>query len=713
MIYFKRIFICLIWAGALNFLFFNVTSAEVENETPVDCQGQKIEYSEAKKEVRITGDVVIRYEDVKITADKVIVYPESKDVYATGEVSLYKGEDVLKADRLYYNFGTKKGTLIHGDFHSGKVFGEGQKIEKISEKELEALKGYFTTCNFDIPHYRIEAQRIKIYLGDKVVAQHILFYIGDIPVLYFPYYSYSLKENKPRVVVIPGHNKEWGYFILTAWRYLFNERSKGWVHLDWREMLGFGYGVDYEYNTQNYGQGLLKTYYTQERKRGLKEHVPAEKEKYRFSLAHRWDMDEDTRVLLEFHRYRDRNFLKDYFYEEYVRDPLPARDSYISIIRNKKYYSTSLLCVKRFNHFRTVTERLPQIRFNVNNYRLGDSRFYYTSVYQFDNLNQKMADTGLDSDVMRFHTDNGLRYPTRLIGFLDWIEFSPYAGRIETFYSRGIDGDKRDFFRGQWYAGYSLSTKIFRIFDIEGKYIGVEVNKLRHLITPTISYTYRRRPTVLPRRLEAFDGIDAYNADKYYTFSLENKLQTKWYKEGSLKKEKIDLITLRSSVNFYPQIEGDSFSNVTSSLNLQPSRWLELGLTTNYNPYSRDFEDFNLQAKAEKSKWKVELSSRYSQKSQFHEGILKATYTLSPKWRLGIYERYDFQDKDLVEQEYAFERDLHCWTAELIWNTYRPGGETIWLVFKPKAFPDFPVEFVTSYHSPKVGSQSEWRENRK
>jgi LPS-assembly protein len=685
------------------FLFFDIAHAAMYDETlPVDCQGDVIVYSDTHKEIQVKGNVVVTHGDARITADKVIYFIESRDIYASGKVILYRGEEIYSADKLYYNIDTKKGTLIHGNFKSGKIFGGANTVEKVSDKEIQALKGYITTCNFEKPHYRIESKKIRIYPNDRVVAKNVFFYMGNIPILYMPYYSHSLKENRPKVQIIPGHDKEWGYFLLTAWRYHLNDNLKGWLRFDWREKLGFGEGIDVEYNTNKFGTGIFKGYYTQERDRKIKESLPAEKDRYRVSLVHKWNVDSDTEAIAEVNKYSDYTFIKDYFYREYVDDPLPT--TYLSLTRNKAHYSLSFLFRKRVNHFRTIVETLPELKYNINNYRLGSSRFYYTAQYQFDNFNKKEAYTGDDLDTVRFYTDNKISYPTRLFGYLNWLEFTPHVGRVETLYTKDRSGNDRDFTRSYWYSGYSLTTKVFRMFDVDGNYLGVEVNKLRHLISPSITFNYRHEPTADAGKVGQFDGLDGIDKAKYYTFALDNKLQTKWFVEGTYDKENADLILFRNSVDFYPQIEGHQWSYITNRLELHPKRWFEIIFDANYDPYHNDFDIFNARAKLSKSKWAVELSSRYTKSTQYHEGIFDAAYSLTPKWTLGVYERYDFQKNELVEQEYSFKRDLHCWTGELIWNIEE--GETIWLVFTPKAFPDFPVEWVTSYHAPKAGSQS-------
>ncbi len=310
----------------------------------------------------------------------------------------------------------------------------------------------------------------------------------------------------------------------------------------------------------------------------------------------------------------------------------------------------------------------------------------------------------MDHDSVRYYANNKLSYPTRFFGYLDWLEFAPHVGRVESFYTKDKSGNDRDFTKSYWYSGYSLTTKIFRMFDVEDTYLGVEVNKLRHLISPSVTYTYRHEPTSEASKVEQFDGLDGVGRAKYYTLALDNKLQTKWYTEGTYDKERVDLLIFRNSVNFTPQIEGHQWSYINNRLEVHPKRWFEIIFDANYDPYRNEFDIFNARTKITKSKWAVGISSRYTKSTQYHEGIIDTSYSLTPKWTLGVYERYDFQKNELVEQEYSFKRDLHCWTAELIWNIKE--GETIWLVFTPKAFPDLPIEWVKSYHGPKIGSQS-------
>jgi hypothetical protein len=357
----------------------------------------------------------------------------------------------------------------------------------------------------------------------------------------------------------------------------------------------------------------------------------------------------------------------------------------------------SFLLRKQLNDFLGVTETLPEVELDINNYQLGDTRLFYSSTYMFDYFNDEQANTGIDNHVSRFHTDNKLSYPTSLIGPLDWIDFTPYAGGVETFYSRDEDGQKRDFFRGQWYAGYDLTTKIFRIFDVEGRYFGAEVNRLRHLVIPRVQFAYRNDPTVDASKLFEYDSIDTLDDKNVYTFSLENKLQTK-YSAGENVFKEVNLIENRTSVDFYAKPDDNPFSNITNELTIRPNDWVKLGLDVSYNSYSEDFEIVNARTELKQERWTLELSSRYTKDTDdldaYHQGIMDASYKISPKWKLGIFERYDFDEGELAEYQYSLTRDLHCWTAELNYHS-DDEGHSIWIVFKTKAFPKFPFSFGT------------------
>src|SRR6185503_11463533 len=108
---------------------------------------------------------------------------------------------------------------------------------------------------------------------------------------------------------------------------------------------------------------------------------------------------------------------------------------------------------------------------------------FFKNVSTFSNLRDKAFtwDT-----TERFDTDSEISYPTK-VGIL---EFKPYVGGRNTYYSRTAVAGEKNEIRGFLKSGASLSTKFFKIYNVETDAFGINIHKLRHIITPSIDYSY-------------------------------------------------------------------------------------------------------------------------------------------------------------------------------------------------------------------------------
>ena len=696
----------------------------VEGEkAPIVCHGDKVEFLEAQQKLNAEGHVIVIYEDVKITCDRIKMSLDTKVGIAEGDVVVYQKDSILTGDKVEYNFDSQTGTMYKAGFASQLIYGKGPAAVKEGPSEITMQKSYMTTCDLARPHYRFQARTVKVFLDDKIVMRHVIVYAFEMPLFYLPYYSYSLKEERrPKVTVLPGKDKDWGYYVLSAWRYEFNQYLKGIVHLDYREKKDFASGFDNYYQTKGFGKGFVKTYYMNERtlEEGYlwdPEHITHERERYIIHQRHEWDIDKETDLRLEYWKLSDTDVLKDYFYhEDYERQADPK--SYLSIIKARPNYTASFLAQRRINVVFNRLEYQPELKLDIPNIRIGggNSRYYWKSENSFANLSYKEAyPSNLDRDTVRFDTYNQFSRVSKL-GFLS---ITPYVGARESYYTKDTYGD-RDWFRGAFYTGVDIETKFYRIFNIATNKLGLDINNLRHVITPKVGYDYIHTPTILPEKLAQFDSLDAVNKLNQFTFSLENKLQTK-RKVGSGAEERleaVDLASLLISTSYdYRRPGGSRFSDISFDFEFTPFNWLTLEFDTSYDHLEDRFKSFNLDIWADKGdKWTCGFGYRYA-----HEDHSEATFEIdfkpTPLWKLGIYQRFMFKGypytnkkiNDLSVQEYRIVHDLHCWTQEIVYNVTRSEGESIYIVFRLKAFPQLPLEFETGYHRPKPGSQSRIR----
>jgi lipopolysaccharide assembly outer membrane protein LptD (OstA) len=712
------------------------------SKEPVIINGDTVEYDEAGKTASANGNVTITYQDLKVTCKKAMLHSDTKEVVAEGDVVLTQGQNFFKGERVVYNIDTKTGTVIEPSvFIDPTFYGGGEKAEKLDQDHYFIKRGYVTTCNKEEPHYRIQSKQLNVYLGDRVSAKNILLFVGKVPILYFPYYSHSLKDRHPGVTVIPGKNDDWGYFVLTSWRYYFNDNFRGRIHIDYREKRDFAYGITTNYGTEDYGSGIFRFNYFDEKKNGdtwssrpdENSNSPKGKDinRYRAQLRHKWQMDPATQGVLEFNKMSDANVIKDYYIKDYQRDMVNS--NYASVIRTENYYTTSLLVQKQVNRFDSVVEYLPEVKFETTNIKIGKTDFYYEGEASAANLNKKEpSPLNSTATTNRFDTNNRLSYQSTLFG---WLSVTPYAGTQQTFYSRDLDG-QNNLVRGNFFTGTDVSTRFYRTYNYDSKAFNMEINGIRHVISPSISYYYSHEPTVNKSKLGQFDEIDNTSFANYISPSLENKLQTKRMVGGKMTTVDLARFIVDTDYHFATETDkGGRLGNYGLTFESKPYNWMRILSNAVYNPHGQRFESFtfNFMGNPEldfdnqdlrqavyteitSKKWGYGGGYRWDNDlGSLLEGQLM--FNVTPKWKVTAYNRLDLKRfgtdvngapmkfiNSIAEQEYRVSRDLHCWIGDFVYNISRDHGHTFMVIFRLKAFPDVPVELEQNYNPPMFGS---------
>lgn len=673
---------------------------------PIEVNGDRVEFFGANKKVVAEGNVIINYGDSRLTCDKVEVFSETKDSFAEGNVHLYSPKGEIYGEKMKYNFDKQEGIIYDAHLTAVPFYGAGKTIERLGPQQMLANEAFVTTCDLESPHYRLLAKKIQIFTGKKVVASGLTMKVGGIPIFYLPKYIHLIDDKRPRVTVIPGYEKEWGAYLLTSWRYYFNENAKGLVHVDYREKKDLAWGIDYSYKLPNAGEGLIRTYYMNERtiqsKRAwVTPRDSKERERFKAEWRHKWQIDPDTLAIWQYYKLKDKDFLKDYYKREYEKIPEPK--SFFLLTRTLPSATLSFDVEKRVNHFFPTTEMLPQIKLDTIDQKLGDTRFYFKSNTSYATLAKKTGQPAVTDPkgkmTERADTYDQLAYQQK-IGF---IEVKPYVAMRQTYYSRDIDST-RSFFRGIFYSGLDLSTKFYRLFDVDTDFADLDIHKLRHVITPAVKYSYIHPPTVSYLKLIQFDEIDAIDRKDTLTFELENKLQTK---RGGTSVDLLRfLITADYLLKYKPEQGKFRFDHVKADLELRPYDWLSLYADSDYDTTIKKFSTANFDLAANGGdKWYIGAGQRF-ERNVSNQTTAEFAYRFNPKWKLRVYQRFEAETSTLKEQEYTLYRDLHCWTMEITFNTTRGEGNTIWIIFRIKAFPETGFEINNSYHQRKAGSQS-------
>jgi hypothetical protein len=703
-------------------------TAFCQDETiPVVIDGDEISYLQEEGKVIARGNVEIKYKDVQLFCQEANYDASTNIAHIKGEVKIVRDGTVLYGRDVAYDFNTFNAEMLNMRIEDPPIYGQALKTEKKGKDQYILEEGYVTTCDLEEPHYRLVAKRVTVYPGEKVVARNMVLKVGKVPVFYIPYFSQSLKDKSFPVELVPGKNGDWGYYLLSRWRYNLNEENRGKIHFDWYEKRGLGVGLTHKVETKDYGKALINYYHIEDDLYALenrselfgkypyRKNMPSkylEDDRYKAQIAYSWDPTPDLSVRSEFHKFSDEYFMKDFFYREYDREPEPK--SYNLVKYSLPQSSLSLFTQKRANHFFTETEYLPQLEYNSFEQQVGSTKMYFASDSKLGNLEYVEANTGMNHEAFRFYSQNTLNY----VDNIAWLNINPYISAHTAFYSRNrLDID--DIWRFAPEFGVNLNTKVSQTFYPYWYLFGEEIDETRHIITPEINFSYIHEPTVSNNNLfpldsmgnmMMFDEADDLQRREAITFALRNKLQARNAERTW------DFLYFSPSVEYVIDEEGSSgshFDNVKADLEIYPRKGISLNADTIYDLSSKHLDEINTDINfngmgfyvengevVEKEKYSVALGHRYKYGDK-NQGTLGFNYQLTPKLQFRNYLRYRYDSGSVEEQQYALRTDLHCWWMDigLDIDKQRLGANdyTFWVIFRLKAFPDVHVGFDHTY----------------
>ncbi len=681
----------------LVFLLLFAASLSVEAATgkqPITVNGDTVEFKSEGKEILAQGNVEIVYQESKITCDKVKVFIDEKIAIADGHVRFRKetGEE-MSGETIIYDFNAQSGTIISADISMPPYYGRTELMEKISSTDFLMEDGVLSTCDLPHPHWSLGCDQAEMKPGNILTAKGVKIKIGDVPIMYIPQYSQRITDKRPRFMITPGHSKELGTFALGSWRYYLNENAKGLLHFDWYQEKGWGEGVDLNYNTKIMGEGNVKYYRIDEEDKrvGLPDDLKRSDQRSRVELRHRWDPTDRDHVMLELFKSSNADFRKTYFFREYEKEPNPQ--TYFLYSHVYPNATLSFQGSPRVNPFEAVLQKVPELKLETVNQKIAGTNWYYKNTTAATHLMNTVANGGVTADVSRVDTSNQVSYIFRFMS----VDFSPFVGERNTYYSRGVNA-KESYLRDMFFAGIDASTKFFRTFDVDTDFWNLNIHKIRHIVTPSIQYRYQDQPSVNLTKLIQLDDVDSLDAMDKVTFTLENKLQTK--RNGA----SVDLATLILSADY--NIESNytldsGFLNFKYDLEFKPYKWWELDTEGEYDTRAKYFKTMSTDYWMDVGKSRTVLGYRYKrdESSQLTAGL---TCPLNPFWKLGIYERFEFDTGNLVEQEYRLTRDLHCWNLEFVINQRETDGLSFFVEVRLKAFPEIGVNAEKTFSPPRT-----------
>ncbi len=193
----KKLFLLLVILLSTVSIFADSYSVKILNADSLTADGSLIV---------IKGNIVLEIktdgsedESRKLTAEKVVVNTETKEITASGSVSLSGGSvRDYTGDSLIFNWDTLDLTLFNGESSIEKTNSENKKITFYLDGETVSyggdggpviMDGVILSTKDEGPYWSIEAQNIAILESD-FVFKNATIKLGRVPVLWIPYFYY-------------------------------------------------------------------------------------------------------------------------------------------------------------------------------------------------------------------------------------------------------------------------------------------------------------------------------------------------------------------------------------------------------------------------------------------------------------------------------------------------------------------------------------------
>ena len=688
-------------------------------------------------------NVAIHIGDTDIYSDFAQYNSQKHEVFVEGHVRIYRDVNLYTGERAVYNIDTKEIRAEEMRSQYDPYFVSGTKIFSISENAYRVQDGNFTTHDTPDPSFHLHARTVRVYENNYVVFQNVTFYVGRVPIFWWPYVYQSLNDAFS-FSISPAFLSSWGPSLLTQVTFPITDKIKGRLRLDYRSRRGpaIGFEADIDYGKDDSSWAKLKTYYIQDQnplinrtavRRGL-----VSTGRYRLTLEDQTNFTDNIYAIVDVTKLSDQFLMQDFYQSEFRINPVP--DNVVSVAKTDPFYTLTAIARFQANDFFEQTERLPEVVLDIKRHALFGGPIFYEGETGIADLHRNFADgSGFENySTVRLDTFHQLLYPNTYFG---WLSVVPRVGFRETYYGETRDLGKTLFtpsdnplvpdfilpnptvampikdagstYRSVVNAGVEASFKMSREWeDAQSRFLGLD--GLRHIIQPFTNFSWVSESGADPKEILQFDrfqpstqlrpidfpqftSIDSIDNWTVWRVGVRNRLQTR---RDDLTVSWLDLETY-IDVNFDNPYDRTPYSNLFNTLRFTPLPWMSLVINSQIPAFDRGFTEVNTNVLVQPvANLQVSVGHRYLNSDPFFQNsslfVVGGYYRVDDNWGIGVQEQYEATSRTLEEQRYSVYRDLTSWVASFGAVIRDNGGVKeygVLLTFTLKAFPKFGFDF--------------------
>ncbi len=186
-----------------------------------------------RKIMRLYGDAQIKYGEIELEANEIIIDYQESTIFAQGREDstgrrvgfpvFTNGNEQYETREILYNFKTKRARIKEVVTRQGEGLLHGAQVFKNENNEILSRHNAYTTCDLPDPHFKVISTKSKAIPGDKVVSGPFYMEFNHVPVpLGFAFGMFPSKIQATSGIIVPTYGEESnrGFFLRGGGYYL-------------------------------------------------------------------------------------------------------------------------------------------------------------------------------------------------------------------------------------------------------------------------------------------------------------------------------------------------------------------------------------------------------------------------------------------------------------------------------------------------------------
>ena len=589
-------------------------------EMPVDyTANDSMVYDATSRKVHLFGKANVKYEGMDLESEKIAISLDSSIVHATGVkdtakkalsgTPVFKMEnDSYESDTIAFNFKSKKGLINNVKTEQQEGYITSQLSKRMDNGDIYLQHGRYTTCDKEHPDFYIALSRAKVRPNKDVVFGPAYLVVADVPLpLAIPYGFFPFTKHYSSGFIMPTYGDEndrgfylrdGGYYFAMSDKWDLKLLGEIYTKGSWGISAASNYNKRYKYS----GSVYFSYQNTKTGDKGMPDYT--KQESFKIQWSHRQDAKANPfSTLAASVNFATSSYERNNLNSMYNPQTMTQSTRTSSVSWSTGFSSLGMTLSSSANlsqNMRTneLSMTLPDLNVNVSRFypfrrkqMVGKERWYekismsYTG--QLSNSITTNEDHLLHSDLAK-EWSNGIQHNIPVNGnftLAKYINITLGFNFTDRMYFKkenmqwdqaaqavAIDTTYGFYNVYNWNASIGASTKFYGMFIPNRKIFGDKIQAIRHVFTPTVSFSYA--PDFGNKYYETYQRTNSDGSVELVEYSP--------YRSGLYSvpgKGKTGSITMQVSNNIEMKIRSDKDSTGIKKISIID----ELGAQMSYN----------------------------------------------------------------------------------------------------------------------------------